>query len=122
GAGTCQPRCPPPGRSGETWRPGYWRITTTADCAWLTTCLLVEPSAFLRKPPPPCEPTTKRSASADAFTSSCTATPVTARTVTDFGAGSPTWLSAFCTSSSAACRTSSVSGASVGYVSGSPVQ
>ena len=86
------------------------------------TWLLTEPIRNRAKPPPPREPTTTRSESDEAFTSSSAGRPLTARTVTDAGAGPPAWLRAFCTASSAARRTASVAGWSAGYYSALPVQ
>ncbi len=63
----------------EAWRvPG---TTTTGQAAWCVTWLLTEPIKRLANPPPPRDPTTSRSASREALTSSSATSPVTALTV-----------------------------------------
>ena len=96
-------------------------ITTTGQCAWCTTWLLTEPISSLAKPPPPRDPTTIRSAVRDASINSCAGKPMVARTVTEGGWASPSWLRALAVSSSAAWHSLSSSAASRGSLIGLPV-
>ncbi len=70
------------------------------------TLLLTEPSSRWVKPPVPRDPTTSRSASRDALTSSSAGSPWTTLTVTSGGA-SDIWLATSSTSSCTALRAGS---------------
>src|SRR5215831_5604139 len=85
------------------------------------TSLLTEPTSSLPKPPPPRDPTTMRSAVRDASISSGAGKPLMARTVTQDGWASPSWLRALAVISSAARRDSSRSAGSCGRTIGVPV-
>src|SRR6516165_7842231 len=95
--------------------------TTTGQCAWCTTWLLTEPITSLPKPPPPRDPTTIRSAARDASISSGAGKPQIARTVTEDGWASPSWLIALAVISSATRRDSWKSAGSCGRMIGVPV-
>ena len=120
---TLEPHVPGPGLRDWFGTVGYGHGCGAAfDTRVDGPAVLTEPSSNREKPPPPREPTTTRSASDEAPTSSCAGRPLTARSVTDAGPGSPARLTACCTASCAAWRIASVAGWSAGYSSGLPVQ
>jgi hypothetical protein len=103
---------------GGQFSPG---TTTTGQRACCTTWLLTEPCRSRANPPAPRDPTTTRSASPDASINSFAGYPATARTATDAGRDSPSWLITFCVSSSAVSRMCSSSAVSPARTVGFPV-